>query len=153
MELEELKNLPVKTISEDNCVLFMWVTFPMLQEGLDVIKAWGFRYRTLGFSWIKKNSDSTTFIGTGYYTRANCEVCLISTKGTVASLVKDHSIPSVVTTETKDHSEKPHKVRDLIVKLLGDLPRIELFARHKIVGWDQWGNEVPQQEPLEAFIK
>jgi N6-adenosine-specific RNA methylase IME4 len=144
MELEDIKSLPVPDISADNCVLFIWVTFPMLVEGLEVIESWGFKYRTLGFSWIKLNQqDSKPFIGTGYYTRANCEVCLIATKGQVAKLVKDHSVSSVIMTKITDHSSKPYQVRDNIVKLFGDLPRIELFARDKISGWDQWGNEVP----------
>jgi N6-adenosine-specific RNA methylase IME4 len=82
MLIKNIKQLPVNTIADDNCMLFMWVTFPLLQEGLDTIKAWGFQYKTLGFSWIKTNpKDKKPFFGIGYYTKSNCEVCLIGVKG------------------------------------------------------------------------
>ena len=83
MSLQNIKDLPIQNICEENCVLFLWVTFPKLQEGLDVIKAWGFTYKTLGFSWHKLNKDNSLFFGVGSYTKSNCEVCLFATKGKV----------------------------------------------------------------------
>jgi len=141
-QLEELKQLNINKITAEDAILFMWATFPMMQEALEVIKAWGFKYKTLGFSWIKLNKNGTPFFGIGHYTRSNCEVCLIGIKGKASKLIKDKSISSVIMEERRRHSEKPAIIRDKIVQLCGDLPRIELFARHKIDGWDYFGNEV-----------
>lgn len=141
MKLEEIKNLPIPTVTDENCMLFLWVTFPRLKEGLEVIEAWGFRYKTLGFSWIKTNSkNGLPFFGIGYYTKSNCEVCLIGVKG--KPIKASNSVSSVIIAPRTKHSEKPPIVRDRIVELCGDIPRIELFARTKTQGWDTWGNEV-----------
>ena len=81
MSIEDIKNLPVNDVADDDCMLFLWTTFPNLQEGLDVIKAWGFKYKTLGFSWIKLNKkNKKPFFGIGHYTKSNCECCLIGVK-------------------------------------------------------------------------
>jgi N6-adenosine-specific RNA methylase IME4 len=150
MTIEEIKSLPVQQITDKTCALFLWVTFPLLQEGLDTIRYWGFKYRTLGFSWIKLRGNKP-FFGIGNYTKSNCEICLLGVKGEVGKLVRDDSISSVILSKLTHHSEKPHIIRDKIVQLMGDLPRIELFARHKIPGWDAWGNEVPKVN-LHDFI-
>ena len=126
---------------DKNCLLFMWATFPNLIEALNTIKGWGFSYKTLGFSWIKTTRLSgVPFFGLGNYTRSNCEVCLIGVRG--VAHVLSHSVSSVVISPISRHSKKPAEVRDKIVELCGDLPRIELFAREKVDGWDCWGNEV-----------
>ena len=139
--IENIKNLPVNDIADDNCMLFMWATFPNLQEALDVIKSWGFKYKTLGFSWIKTNKkNGKPFFGIGYYTKSNCEVCLIGVKG--KPIKESNKISSVLLEPREEHSKKPDIVREKIVELVGDLPRIELFAREKINGWDTWGNEL-----------
>ena len=78
----------------------------------------------------------------GYYAKSNQEVCLLGVRGNAHSLVKSNSVSSVVITPKTKHSEKPAIVRDKIVELFGDLPRIELFARQKTEGWDIWGNEL-----------
>ena len=141
MDTKVICNLPINRIADENCMLFMWVTFPNLQIGLDVIKAWGFDYRTLGFSWIKLNKkNEKPFFGIGYYTKSNCECCLIGVKG--KPIVVDNTISSVLMTPRERHSKKPDIVRDKIVQLCGDLPRIELFARERAEGWDSWGNEI-----------
>ncbi len=141
MENKDIYNLPVNKIADDNCMLFMWVTFPNLQIGLDAIKAWGFDYRTLGFSWIKLNKkNGKPFFGIGYYTKSNCEVCLIGVKG--KPIKESNKISSVLMEPREEHSKKPDIVRDKIVQLCGNLPRVELFARNETDGWDVWGNEV-----------
>lgn len=142
MKLEEIKKLPVSLIAADTSVLLLWATFPQLNEALEVIKAWGFEYKTLGFSWLKTNKDGTPFFGIGYYAKSNQEVCLLATKGKAHSLVESNSISSVILHPKTRHSEKPSVVRDKIVKLFGNRSRIELFARQKTEGWDVWGNEV-----------
>jgi len=141
MSIQDIKNLPVKDLADENAILFLWATFPNLQEALDVIKAWGFTYKTLGFSWIKTNKNNgKPFFGIGYYTKSNCEVCLIGVKGKPPKV--SNSVSSVVIAPREQHSKKPDIVRDKIVELCGDLPRIELFARQSTPGWDVWGNEV-----------
>lgn len=140
MSIEDLCNLPIKDITADNCVLFLWVTYPFLQEGLDLIKAWGFTYKTIGFQWIKTTTNGKLFWGMGNWTRANSEPCLIAIKGKPKALV--HNIHQVIMEPMTKHSQKPAIIRDKIVQLCGDLPRIELFARTKISGWHVWGNEI-----------
>lgn len=143
MKVEEIVNMKdtIKKISEKDCILFLWVTFPCLLDGIRVIKEWGFRYKTCGFNWIKRNKVSDTwFFGLGYWTRANSEICLLATKGTIKR--KSNKVSQVVDTHIEEHSKKPAIVRDKIIELVGDLPRIELFARQTADGWDSWGDEV-----------
>lgn len=140
MSVEEIKGMTLPLI-DTNCMLFLWATFPCLQEGLDVIRAWGFRYKTLGFSWVKTNKkNGQPFFGIGYYTKSNCEVCLIGVRG--RPIKQSNMVSSVLIAPRERHSKKPAIVRDKIVQLCGDVPRIELFARDRVDGWDAWGNEV-----------
>ena len=141
MSYEELEELPVKKISADNCALFLWTTFPYLDKQIRMFEKWGFTYKTLGFSWIKTNpKNANPFFGIGYYTKSNCEVCLLGVKGKMKP--KSNKISSCIISPRKAHSEKPSEVRDRIVQLFGDIPRIELFARQQADGWDCWGDEV-----------
>ena len=146
MSIDDIKNMSVQSLADENCMLFLWCTFPNLKEGLGVMEAWGFDYRTLGFSWIKLNKNNgKPFFGIGYYTKSNCEVCLIGVKG--KPIVESKTVSSVIIHKMLDeanrvHSRKPDTVRDKIVELCGDIPRIELFARQKSDGWDSWGNEI-----------
>lgn len=136
-----IENLQVKSITADDCVLFMWVTMPKLNECFDVIKSWGFEYKTVAFTWIKKNKIADSlFWGMGRWTRANAELCLLGTKGRPKRI--NAGVHSVIESKIEEHSKKPDETKVRIIELLGDLPRIELFARQKTVGWDVWGNEV-----------
>lgn len=140
MDVEEICDLPVGTISDENCALFLWVTFPCLLDGLRVLEAWGFRYTTCGFTWVKMNATGFgIFTGLGNYTRANTELCLLGMKGSLPRISR--SVRQVVLSPVLKHSQKPSIIREGIVQLFGDLPRIELFARQKVEGWDCWGNE------------
>ena len=142
MSLESIKNMPIKELSDTNCALFLWVTMPMLQEGLEVIKSWGFNYRTCAFTCVKQNPlGSGIYSGLGHWTNGNAELCLFSKKGTPKRRSK--SVKQIVLSPRSRHSEKPAEVRNRIVELMGDLPRIELFARQKVEAWDTWGNECP----------
>jgi len=154
MSVEDIKTLPINQISNDDSILLLWVTYPCLQWGLDVVKAWGFEYKTVGFTWVKRNKSGIGyFLGLGNYTRANAEICLLATKGKGCHVI-DRTIPQVCDTPLTKHSKKPNVVRTRIVKLFGDLPRIELFARTKVHGWDVWGNDQKlENQPLEAFIQ
>jgi N6-adenosine-specific RNA methylase IME4 len=142
LKKETIQSLPVQDIADDNSVLFLWVTAPCLLEGIELIEKWGFQYKTLGFNWVKKNKVSDSwFWGMGYYTRANTELCLLATKGKVLKRVS-RAVHQVVDDRIMRHSQKPGTVRNRIVELFGDLPRIELFAREKAEGWDSWGNQI-----------
>lgn len=145
MNIEDIKNLPIKEISDDNCALFMWATFPKLNEATEVIKSWGFTLKTVAFNWIKLNDNGTPFFGIGFYTKSNGEICILATKGKTLSVL-DNTISQVVMTKKSRHSSKPPIIYGLIERLFGDLPRIELFARTRREGWDAWGNEVPKEE-------
>ena len=140
MSISNIKRLPVQDITDDNCLLFLWVTFPRLQEGLEVINAWGFRYYGLFKNWIKINKKSDSlFWGMGYYSRQNPEILLIGLKGKIPPQVRDEH--SVLKSRIREHSRKPDQAREQIARVTGNLPRIELFARQKVEGWDVWGNE------------
>lgn len=142
MTVEEICNLPIQEITEENSVLFMWCINPNLLDALKVITAWGFEYKTVAFAWIKKNKKSDTwFWGMGYYTRSNIELCLLATKGKPLKRIS-RSVHQIIDDRIMEHSKKPDEVRTRIVKLFGDLPRIELFARQHTPGWDVWGDEV-----------
>lgn len=148
MGIEELAKLPVEDIAERDCTLFLWATFPMLNEAMQLIKKWGFSYKTVGFVWLKQNRKSPTwFYGLGFWTRGNAEICLLATKGHPKR--SSANIHQLIISPIEEHSKKPDEVREKIVALMGDLPRIELFARKKIKGWDVWGNEVESNVELD----
>lgn len=153
MDVEEIKKLQINGISQDDSILFMWATFPKLQEGLDVIKAWGFEYKTIAFVWIKTNKRTNpnqasflphesfdSFWGMGRWTRSNAEICLLAVKGKPQRINCD--VHSIIYAPISKHSKKPKETMDRIIRLVGDLPRVELFARQKHDGWDAFGNEV-----------
>lgn len=141
MSLDEICELPISQIADKNCVLFIWATYPKIDEALKVIEAWGFTYKTIGFQWIKLNKNEIgCYFGLGRWTRGNTEPCLIAVKGKPKRI--SASVSQLVFAPITKHSEKPSVIRDKIIELIGDLPRIELFARQQADGWDCWGNEV-----------
>ena len=140
--LTDICNLPIEKIASDNCCLFMWVTMPKLNEFMDVVTAWGFEYKSCAFVWVKMNKKATDtyFMGQGRWTRANSEICILATKGKPKRL--SASVRQLIVSPIRKHSQKPDETRDRIITLVGDLPRIELFARNYTPGWDVWGDEV-----------
>ena len=145
MSTDDIGNLPVRNLATDNSILFMWATFHNIPAALEVIKQWGFIYKTAAFVWIKRNKRSDSlFWGMGAYTRANAEVCLIavSKKTKATKVVKSHAVHQIVLSPIEEHSKKPNEVREQIVDLFGEVSKIELFARQQAENWDCWGNEV-----------
>lgn len=141
MSLDELKKLPISELSDKDCALFMWATFPQLREALELIEAWGFQYKTVAFVWLKKNKVADSwFYGLGFWTRGNAEICLFATKGKPKR--NSAGVHQFIIAPIAAHSKKPDEARDKIIQLMGDIPRIELFARQPMEGWDVWGNEV-----------
>ena len=130
MDIDELCALPVPELAAKDCALFLWATFPQLPEALRLIRAWGFRYRTVAFVWLKRNRKSPS-----------AEICLLATKGKPKR--QSAGVHQFLISPIEQHSKKPDAAREKIVALMGDLPRIELFARQKTPGWDIWGNELP----------
>lgn len=140
MNIQAIKNLPLQSITKADCYLFLWVTMPMLEEGLSVIKAWGFKYKTCAFTWVKKTKNNKNHFGMGHYTRGNAELCLLGVQGKLQR--QNGSVRQIVESQVRGHSQKPSVIRDKITQLYGELPRIELFAREKVKGWDTWGKEI-----------
>lgn len=148
MTLDQIKALPVRDLASKNCVLLMWTIDTHLEMALDVIRGWGFKYKTKGFNWVKLNQDGSPFTGMGFWTRANpedCllginfnEDCLLSTIGQPKRVAKN--VRRLIMSPRREHSRKPDEVRDAIEQLV-DGPYVELFARHTKEGWDSWGNQ------------
>lgn len=138
--LDEIKALPVAELAADDCALLLWAVMPQLPEALELIKAWGFNYKTAGFVWIKQNrSGDGIFTGMGYWTRANAELCLLATKGAPTRLAKD--VHQVVMSPVGAHSRKPDEVQVRVERLLPG-PYLELYGRRVTPGWTVWGNEI-----------
>lgn len=135
----EMADLPVPLLAAEDSACFMWVTMPKLAEGLWLMREWGFDYKTVAFTWVKRNKKAPSwFWGMGRWTRANAELVLLGTRGAPKRI--SAGVHSVIDTPIEGHSRKPQEARDRIVSLMGDVPRIELFARGDTPGWDAWGN-------------
>ena len=112
------------------------------------MKDWGFKYKTLAFCWSKHTKNGKKVSNLGRWTMGNVELCLLGVRGKPKRKIKN--IKQLVEAERTKHSKKPEEVRNRIVKLMGDIPRIELFARQKTEGWDVWGNEVESDIELTS---
>ena len=155
MTAAELQQLPVADLAAEDCVLFLWVTWPLLQQGLALIEHWGFRYKTCAFSWLKAETPGLDIlrngdvqVGLGYWTRANTEACLLATRGSPSRLNAD--VRQGIVSPRRQHSRKPDCVHERIERLV-EGPYAELFARAPRDGWDSWGKELhkftAQQQP------
>lgn len=142
MEKKDLAGMRefIDSLAAPDCVLFLWVTMPMLPNGLSLLSSWGFQFKTVAFTWVKTRSKGSLHWGMGNWTRANPEVCLLAVRGRPKRV--SAAVHSVIQSELREHSRKPDETRDRIVQLLGDLPRIELFARQKAKGWESWGDQL-----------
>jgi Transcriptional activator, adenine-specific DNA methyltransferase len=139
MALEDIKAIRVP--AADDCALFLWATMPLLRQAFEVIDAWGFKYKTTAFCWLKQTKSGVGLVtGLGSWTRSNAEVCLLATRGRPRPV--SHRVHSVVLSPRRRHSQKPDEVRERIVELMGNVPRLEMFARVRTPGCDTWGNEV-----------
>lgn len=138
----DLMHLPVDLYAADRCALFLWATWPNIKVALTVMDAWGFRYKTLAWEWLKTNKAGDKFvIGLGNYTRSNCEPCLLGFKGKPIK-VNDRSVPAFIVSPRRGHSQKPDEQYEKIDRLYPDTTKLELFATEQREGWDVWGNEV-----------
>ena len=150
MQELDIASFDINQLADKDSVLLMWATFPCLQQAIDLGVKWGFTYKTVAFTWVKRNKHNLDpFIGMGYYTRGNAEICLLFTKGKPLKRL-DRSISQVLISPIGKHSQKPDEFRKRIVRLFGDIPRLEMFARSRegmfsddeYNGWDVFGNQV-----------
>jgi len=143
MDFDKLAALPIKHLFADNCALFMWATDPLLPRAIDLMRAWGFEYKTVAFYWVKLNTaakhPADYFTGLGYWTRANPEQCLLGTRGKPPRQAKN--VKRLIVEKRREHSRKPECVRERIERLVAG-PYLELFARESKQGWDTWGDQV-----------
>jgi N6-adenosine-specific RNA methylase IME4 len=146
MSLPQIKALPVADWAADDCVLLLWITDPLLPTAFDVIRAWGFTYKTVGFYWAKLkkstampiDADVAFFTGLGFWTRANPELCLLATRGHPKRRRAD--VRKLIVSPRREHSRKPDQAYERI-EALCDGPYLEMFARTSRPGWDRWGTE------------
>ena len=151
--IEEIAALPVANLADTPCALAMWITGPHLHNARRIMEAWGFEYvETILFTWVKTNPVSgNVFYGPGFYTGSNVELVLLGRRGrlSIASrgvsqvIMEPH--PRDPLTSRIIHSRKPASVRDRLVRLFGEVPRIEIFAREWMPGWDAIGNQLPRE--------
>lgn len=161
MTIDQIKALPVRDLAAKDCVLFMWVIDTHAAMALDIIKAWGFTYKTVGLYWAKTNRDGTFFSGTGYWTRANpehayeayfgeeqeVERCFLNTVGRPKRVNKD--VPRLIVSNRREHSRKPEDAWERIERLC-DGPYLELFGREQHGNWSVFGNETDKfNDPFE----
>jgi len=149
MSIEDIQSLPVWKLADEDCALFLWVTAPLLDVGIETMKRWGFTYKTVAFTWIKTTKTGRLFWGMGNWTRSNPEYVLLGMRGRMERV--SASVHSVVMAPVGRHSEKPSEVRERIVQLFGDLPKVELFARERADGWDAFGNELDGRDIREVL--
>jgi len=148
MSLDDIAKIPVREMAEKRAALFLWATCPRLPDAIDTIRAWGWHYRGVAFAWCKvRKSDGALIHGQGVpptFTKPSMELLLVATtmKTGRAFPLLDLAMPQVVLAPRGAHSEKPAIFRTLITDLLGDRPRVELFARQQVDGWDAKGIDV-----------
>ena len=148
---EDILYLDVESITAKDCLLFMWVVHSKLPLAINCIKQWGFEYSTVAFEWLKRTSTGLPVCFMGKWTCGGAiELCLLGRKGSIPRIAKD--VRRLIDTPRRKHSQKPDETRDRIVDLVGNAPRIELFSRNKIAGWDTWGNELDSDVKLEVIM-
>ncbi len=148
MSLDEIKAMRtyIDTLAAPECLLAMWWVPPMPAEALEVVSAWGFTLKTMkGFTWRKLTINLQEHFGMGHWTRGNTEDCLFAVRGKPKRV--SASVRQLISARVREHSQKPDEGRDRLVQLMGDVPRIELFARERRPGWEAWGNQVPDTAP------
>lgn len=147
---KDLMHMRIGDLGAENSAHFMWVTGPFMLEGIRLLQAWGWKYKGIAFNWVKLNKkNGKPFMGMGHYTRACSEYVLLGTRGKLK--VQSHSVHSVVMSPVREHSAKPPEVREKIVELFGDVPRLEIFARDRCKGWEQTGLELDDVD-IREFI-
>jgi len=148
-----IEELPVGGLAAEDCALFMWTTNVKIEVALRLIRSWGFKMTAVFLTWIKVNKGNGDIAtGVGHWSRSATELILLGTRGKVSKYRAHTGLSSVLVSERREHSRKPDQVRDMIVSLLGDIPRIELFSRTHTSGWDIWGNQTDTFGPAFSAL-
>lgn len=143
MTIEDIKGMPMDFTGGRDCVLVLWATAPLLPEALEVMKAWGFAYKTAG-PWAKQSSTGQKWaFGTGYVFRSAAEFFLVGMRG--SPRIKSRSVRNLIVAPVREHSRKPDQMHDMCETLF-DGPYLELFARQRRPGWTVWGNQTDRFE-------
>jgi len=135
----DISSMPVSSLAEEDCALFMWATAPKLPQALSTMTAWGFKFSTTAFVWIKTTKEGKPHTGCGWWTRQNAEFVLLGTRGNPKRLARN--VHSVLLSPRGRHSAKPDEIHNRIQSLVKG-PYLELFARKPFQGWDCWGDEL-----------
>ncbi len=142
LTLADLKRLDVPNVTADDALLFLWSSSPHLDQAIDLLKAWGFQWATVGFVWDKQR------VNPGFYTMSQCELCLVGKRGRIPKPRGARNVRQLVSALRGEHSEKPAEVRSRIDAMFPTQPKLELFARNTTPGWHVWGNEVESDVQL-----
>ena len=146
LSLKEIKELPVSLSAAENSHLYLWVPNALLREGLDTMQSWGFQYKT-NIIWHKIRKDGgPDGRGVGFYFRNTTKVVLFGIRGKLRTLAPGRTQVNIIRSRKREHSRKPDELYD-IIEACSSGPYLELFARGKRDGWDQWGNEVEEYSP------
>jgi N6-adenosine-specific RNA methylase IME4 len=136
MTLKDIMNLDIHTYIENDALLFLWVVSPMLDDGIELMKKWGFKYATIAFVWYKQKTNP------GHYTMSECEICLVGKKGKIPSPRGSRNVKQFLNEMRGKHSKKPDEIRNRITQMFPIQNKIELFARQRIDGWDSIGFDI-----------
>lgn len=147
MTIAELGELPLGSISDKNSMLFMWVVSPMLDDGIELMKKWGFKYSTIAFIWHKQRANP------GHYTMSECEICLVGRRGKIPTPRGARNVRQFLSEMRGKHSAKPIEIRKRIELMFPTQTKLEMFARQSAVGWDAWGNEVENSIDLSPYYR
>jgi len=147
MTIAELGELPLGSISDKNSMLFMWVVSPMLDDGIELMKEWGFKYSTIAFIWHKQR------VNPGHYTMSECEICLVGRRGKIPTPRGARNVRQFLSEMRGKHSAKPTEIRKRIETMFPTQTKLEMFARQSAEGWDAWGNEVENSIDLSPYYR
>lgn len=147
MTIAELGGLPLGSISDKNSMLFMWVVSPMLDDGIELMKKWGFKYSTIAFIWHKQRANP------GHYTMSECEICLVGRRGKIPTPRGARNVRQFLSEMREKHSAKPTEIRNRIELMFPTQTKLEMFARQSAKGWDAWGNEVENSIDLSPYYR
>ena len=137
MKLKELKKMDIQSICHTNALLFLWTSSPHLEQAIELMKAWGFEYKTIAFVWYKQKTNPS------FYTMSSCEICIVGKRGVFPTPRGSRNEKQFLSEMRQKHSQKPEEIRSRIERMFPAQKKIELFAREKKEGWDVYGNEVP----------
>ena len=147
MSIKELRLMPIESIAEEDSMIAMWVTGPILDQAIGLMRAWGFKYKGILFTWVKTRKNGSLHKGLGYTTRKNSEICIYGTKGRGLGIPVTRNVEEIIISQLREHSKKPIEAYERLEELYPAVTRVELFARNFRDRWISFGNELPENVP------